>query len=632
LEQYFGIPYPYDKSDQLAVPVSFGGAMENPGLVTYDADIILSPPGQDTDARQRKYAEIAAHELAHQWFGDMVTMAWWNDVWLNESFATWMSARLIADWKPEWKTRSEDQTERLRAIGADMVTSARRINQPAESKNDIGDAFDYITYQKGGSVLAMFENAVGPEKFQRGVHAYLNDHLFGNARAEDFLEAIGRASSPEYAAAFSTFLNQNGVPLVKVDLRCEGAPRVHVDQQRLLPVGSAGSTEATWNIPLCFAYGDGAGRHQTCTLLKAKQSDVSLGSRSCPAWLLANSKEVGYYEVAYTDEALRKLVDNRHQLTLAEQVGLFGDVASLAQAGAVPYAQSLSLVPRLAADPAREIVQAAIKLATVPHQYIPIDLQKSYQDFVVQTFGARARQLGWTAKSGEPADDKLLRVALLRFVARRGEDPVLVRNAQELAQKWLRDHRVVGPDVAEILLGTAAEHGGRELFDQFLAAAKAEQDNYYKPILIASLGYFRQPELVSQAFQVATDGTFDVRFTSALMGAQTGERGSSEVVYQYIKNHYDAILRNMPTGIGTEYASYLPQFAAYGGCTAALHDDMEQFFHDRMQKVQGGPRGLAKALESVKLCTAQQPAAQQSLRAFLERGGTKADRSTLVRK
>lgn len=133
LEDYFGIPYPYDKSDSIAIPLSFGGAMENPGLVTYDQTIILAKPGQDSTQFQRGYASIAAHELAHQWFGDLVTMAWWNDTWLNEGFATWMSSKLIGMWKPEWHTDVDDQQSKQFAIGQDSLVTARRINQPAES-------------------------------------------------------------------------------------------------------------------------------------------------------------------------------------------------------------------------------------------------------------------------------------------------------------------------------------------------------------------------------------------------------------------------------------------------------------------------------------------------------------------
>jgi alanyl aminopeptidase len=317
LENYFGIPYPYDKSDQLAIPLSFGGAMENPGLVTYDSTIVLSPPGADTLTRQRRYAEIAAHELAHQWFGDMVTMSWWNDVWLNESFATWMSAKLIADWKPEWETRTEDQSARLSAVAADTNASARRINQPAESKSDVGNAFDSITYQKGGSVLAMFENAIGPDRFKQAVHNYLTAHLFGNARAEDFLSAIGQSSSPEYSDAFSTFLNQNGVPQIKLDLRCNdhADAEIQLDQMRLSPVGSSADAAAVWSIPVCFSYSYGKGRQQMCQLLKTRNTSVKLKRQGCPTWVLGNSGQLGYYETVYPANLLAQLVTHRHELT-----------------------------------------------------------------------------------------------------------------------------------------------------------------------------------------------------------------------------------------------------------------------------------------------------------------------------
>ncbi|MBO0911394.1 MAG: M1 family peptidase, partial [Acidobacteria bacterium] len=289
-EEYFGIPYPYDKADQLAIPLSFGGAMENPGLVTYDADILLSPPGQDSLARQRLYASIAAHELAHQWTGDLVTMQWWNDVWLNESFATWMASRLLAEWKPEWQTRAEDQEARQGAMMDDTKTTARRINQPVESESDIANAFDGITYEKGGSVLATFENAIGPENFQRAMHSYLEAHAFGNGTTDDFLAALAGGGKPEYAKAFRTFLDQIGVPEVKTTLACSGAGAVvDVEQQRLLPVGSSGDVHSTWGVPVCVVYPGVNGRSQSCKLLTRERDQIALPGTACPSWYLANA-------------------------------------------------------------------------------------------------------------------------------------------------------------------------------------------------------------------------------------------------------------------------------------------------------------------------------------------------------
>ncbi len=431
-ENYFGIPYPYDKADQLAIPLSFGGAMENPGLVTYDADIILSPPGEDTVRHERQYASIAAHELAHQWTGDLVTMKWWNDVWLNESFATWMSAKLLSEWKPEWNTRADNQSARLYAINSDTKTSARRINQPVESKSDIGNAFDGITYQKGGSVLAMFENAVGPANFQRVMHDYLQAHMFGNATSEDFLAQLGRTTKPEYATAFATFLNQTGVPEVKAHLKCGQSDEatLEVEQQRLLPAGSSGDVNRTWGVPICLAYSDGNGRKQTCKLVSEQKATLTLPEKGCPAWYLANAKEIGYYEVPYDQESLTKLLNHRSDLTLAEEVGVLGDLHTLATTSTMPWDEILGLVPKLKSDTRPEITRAAIELATIPQQYLDTNLTPNYASFVEDTFGEQARQLGWTDKPGDRPDQRLLRPRLVRFVARWGKDPQLIAGGE----------------------------------------------------------------------------------------------------------------------------------------------------------------------------------------------------------
>src|SRR5215467_1904096 len=173
LEEYFSIPFPYEKSDQVAVPVTGGfGAMENAGMVTYGQNLILARPETDTIDRKRTYVQVAAHELSHQWFGDLVTTEWWNDIWLNEALATWMQQKLLAEWKPEWKTRVEDVEAKLHAQAEDSLVTARKIRQGIETKDDIGNAFDGITYLKGAAVIGMFEAWMGPETFRKGVQRY----------------------------------------------------------------------------------------------------------------------------------------------------------------------------------------------------------------------------------------------------------------------------------------------------------------------------------------------------------------------------------------------------------------------------------------------------------------------------
>jgi len=233
-----------DKLDLLGAPDFAAGAMENAGLITWAEHLLIAPPSEETIRFQRQQASINAHEMAHQWFGDLVTLAWWDDVWLNESFATWMADRTIIEWKPEWHEDVSRMQATSNVMFDDVLVTARKIRQEITSNDDIVNAFDGITYQKGAAVLTMFESWAGPEKFQAGVHNYLEAHRFGNATERDFLQSIESASRPGIAAAFSTFLDQPGVPVVSVSC-ASGSDKLVLSQKRLLPVGSTGSTAAT---------------------------------------------------------------------------------------------------------------------------------------------------------------------------------------------------------------------------------------------------------------------------------------------------------------------------------------------------------------------------------------------------
>ena len=622
-EKYFGIPFPYDKSDQLAIPLSFGGAMENPGLVTYDANIILAPAGQESLQHQREYASIAAHELAHQWTGDLVTMEWWNDVWLNESFATWMASKLLAEWKPEWNTRADDQDARQGAMLQDTKTTARRINQPVNNKDDIANAFDGITYEKGGSVLATFENAIGPENFRRAMHNYLTAHAFGNATTDDFLSALAAASKPEYATAFRTFLDQIGVPELKTTLACsEGKnPVIHVEQQRLLPLGSTGDVHATWGVPFCVAYSNGNGRAQSCKLITKEQDDLELQGSGCPSWYLGNAKEIGYYEAQYDSKALSSLLDHRNELSLAEQVGVLGDLDTLEETSQMPWDAGLDLVGKLKDDKNPKIVLAAVNLSGIPLMYIEDNDLQNYTNFVEATFGPRARALGWLPKPGESEEEQLERPQLVGFVARLGKDPQLLAEARRLADSWMANHKSVPADVAGSVLRSAARYGDAAFYDKVLAAAKAETDPTFKPRLIGTLGSFIDPKLVERSLDLAFSGTFDARLSINIVFATLGQPSTARISYQYVREHYDAVKAKLPSSVDSDYASFLPFLASASTCSDQGETEAREFFEPRMKGVVGGPRQLASALEQIHLCAAAKPNAAKEIASFLQQYG-----------
>ncbi len=253
LEQFFGIEYPYDKLDILALPDKHG-AMENAGAITFGDQFLLFDEKTAPVSQKRVYANVMLHELAHQWVGDLVTAAWWDDIWLNEAFATWMQGELVDVWDPKMEARMSLLERTQSAIGNDVLVSARAIRQPIASTNDIKNAFDGITYEKGAAVIGMFERWVGPETFQRGVHDYLAAHRLGSATADDFLGAESAASGKDVKTPFHTFLDQPGVPFVEAEVKCDGAPRLHLKQSRYLPLGSTGDANRSWQIPLCAKY------------------------------------------------------------------------------------------------------------------------------------------------------------------------------------------------------------------------------------------------------------------------------------------------------------------------------------------------------------------------------------------
>ena len=408
----------------------------------------------------------------------------------------------------------------------DSLVSARRIRQPIESNDDIENAFDGITYQKGGAVLDMFESWVGEETFRKGVHQYLKSHAFGNATAADFVGAIAsEARKPELNAAFFSFLDQPGVPLVSVELACTGgAPRLLLSQKRFLPTGSSGSTRETWRIPVCVRTGD-VGAAPVCTLLTEEKGSLALPG-ACPERVVANAASAGYYRVLYKGSALGKaLADSGKHLSPAERIGALMDVAALARTGEVPMATALALVPAFAGDPDRQVVEAMVRIAASPRDlFVTDELRRNYRRFVSDSFGARARALGLKSKPGEDDDTKLLRSALVGLVADEADDPALVAEASSLARKWLADRSAIEPEMLPTVLMVAARHGDAETFTAFLAAAKTSRDRRERGRLLAALGAFRDPSVQKLALNVTLSPDFDARESLVVLREAAADR------------------------------------------------------------------------------------------------------------
>jgi alanyl aminopeptidase len=617
LEDYFDVPYPYEKVDNVAIAVSAGFAMENAGLVTYDQSIILNNPATDTIGRQRGYASVAAHELAHQWFGDLVTMAWWDDTWLNEAFATWTSSKILASWKPEWNTRLTDLDAKFGAMGNDSLVSARQIRQPIESKNDIENAFDGITYQKGAAVIRMFESWMGETEFQKGIHAYLTRYSYRNARANDFLDAVGGAARPGLTKAFATFLDQPGIPEISASLECgAGRPRVRLNQSRYLPIGSAGSGNQLWRTPVCVRYPGASGLQSECFLLETASAEFPLAkTQSCPAYLFANADGSGYYISASAGDDLARLTEHASALSAAERVSLLHDVASASAAGHLKTSLALGAAENFASAPERQIVGQVLDMVGSTRRYLPPELTPNYERYVRKLFGERARSLGWSAKPGDSDDTRLLRASVVPFVARRGADSELRAEARRLTEGWLKDRKGIDPDMLGAVFPTAAQSGGQDLFEQMRDAFKRNRDPREREILLATLGSFHDPKVLNQSLGLLLSPDIDIREAVGLFFAPLSERQTDHAPFEFLKSHYDAVIQRLPSSAGMDYRAFLP-FVGGAFCDEASRNEFVDFFQERVKGYGGGPRNYAQALESIRLCEARHAALGPDIAAF----------------
>lgn len=609
LEDYFGMPFPYEKLDQIAVPRK-GGAMENAGLITYGQGILIWPADEETQSRQRRFANVAAHELGHQWFGDLVTLAWWNDIWLNESFASWIADRTVHAWKPSWQGDVSMVSGRSGSMRGDTLKHSRKIRQPIETKADINTAFDGITYGKGSAVLTMIEAWLGPDKFQTAVRKYLAAHAHGIATTADFLAALTAEGGPEVGKVLSSFLDQTGAPLIGVEMTCakDQAPRLALTQQRFTTIGQA-AAEQTWSVPVCVKFDGG----RACKVMSSASETLELPTKACPRWLLANAGELGYYRVDYKGELLQKLLAAApKELSLPERIGVYGDLAALVDADKLPITTMLELAPKLATEQARQLVSVATTYAGyLDDDYTAKKLRPNRARFVRKLFGDRARKVGFAAVKGESEDIRQLRGSLISWVAITGEDPQLIATAKQLANKWLADPKAIDPEMVGTVLGIATRFGDRALFDKLHARAKTEKERKERGQLLGAMGGFRDPAIVKAAMAIALTDEFPAHESIGLVWSALDE-DNGDLAYAFIKQHHDALIAKLPR----DYS-----FARVAGafCDATHKADAEAFFRDKIAKSAGGPRSFAQTLERVDLCIARKAAFAPGIEKFLSK-------------
>ncbi|MBK7195112.1 MAG: M1 family metallopeptidase [Myxococcales bacterium] len=604
LEAYFDRPLPLAKLDLVAVP-QFFGAMENPGLILFASSILLADPARPSDAGRRELRAVVAHELAHQWFGDLVTPRWWDDLWLNESFATWMAAAAVHALDPGDDRVTTDRAAIERAMAADQLPSARPLRRPIAGGLDVDDSFDAIAYEKGGALVAMFERQLGPDRFRAGVRAYLTAHAGGNASAADFVAALAAVAEPEVAPAFASFLDHPGVPTVRLALRCDGAGA------EVTATLASDRGPPPWTLPLCVRFPDArGGAEERCGWLAA--APLRLPLPRCPAWLIGNPGGAGYLRVAYPDDLDRALRTQLARLDVRDRFARAADLAAQVRTGEVAPAALPPWIDALLATREPHDALAAAALAEALGDHVGATDRPRWQRFVRARFGAAARRLGLRTRAGDDDATIAARDQLVTLVGVDGHDPALGRAAVVAVDRWLRGGADPGDDRARLLAIAMAAAPDR-LRDRVVAAALAAPDRDTRADFVAALAQRTTDRDRAANLALFLAGGIDAQTALPLVTDGLGTDDDAGA-WATLTASYDLIAARLTLLDRPAIAA-----AAAARCTSAARAEVAAFFAARAVADPRVALELTPALEAIDRCVAERARIQPALPALLPR-------------
>ncbi len=616
-DKYFGIKYPYGKLDLIGLPDFSAGAMENTGCITFREVILLIDEKQGSVGLKKEIASVIAHEMAHQWFGDLVTMKWWDDIWLNEGFATWMEDKPVAKWKPEWNYDLDDVSGTGGTLNVDSLANTRPIHQAAETPAQIQELFDGIAYGKAASVLRMLESYLGEETFRAGVNAYLQQHQYANATADDFWDAQAKTSKKPVDKIMPTWVKQAGVPIVNVKLQCSGnSTSVTLTQQRYYFDRAKFETanEQLWQIPLCMR-GSASGNNAKCELLTRKEETFTLPG--CSTWVLANAGATGYYRTGYSADAVRALAtDAETKLTPAERIALQSDIWASVRVGREPVGDFLAFTQGLQSDRNRAVLDDVLGHLDYIGRYLATDGDRdSYRTWLRQYLSPAMKEMGYEPRPGESDEQRTLRSRLFNALGYDARDPETLEVARKLADKALADPGSVDSELAGGAFGLAALNGDSAFYDRVLAGTKSPKSPELYYTYLFTLAQFGDPKLLERTLELAVSP--DVRSQDALqlVGAVMGNPAGEKVTWDFIQSHWDAIAK-----AGGPFASAEVVGATSVFCDAGMRDQVTAFF--AAHKIAAAERTYKQSIERINNCIDLKTQQEPQLASWLGQHGT----------
>ena len=612
-DDYFGIKYPMPKLDMIAIPDFEAGAMENFGAITYrETALLLNEKTASVDDKKVVAGDVA-HEMAHQWFGDMVTMQWWNNIWLNEGFATWMSNKPLAAWKPEWKIPQDQAAELNATLDLDGGRVTRAIRARAETPEEINEMFDGITYNKAAAVLLMTEHYLGEETFQAGVHRYLQAHIYGNATAEDFWNTLEQTSGKPVDKIMESLVAQPGEPLLTFGSVRDGS--VNVTQKRFFinpeqtsaANAGAGAPRQSWVLPVCMKNGTNA---PDCPILSADSQRLT--TPQMPVFY-GNAGGQGYYRSRYDSGDYQQLLRSiETSLTPPERITFLGSEWAQARAGLADVGDFLNSAAAVRDDSSSFVISTVSSALRMIDQQVASTPEEHEQlaGWVQKNFAPALERLG-PPDAAEPPDQTLLRAHLFQLLGGIGADPQVIAQATHIAKQYLSDPASVDATLAARALSVAAQNGDAAFFDQVQRVSETSGDPQLRVLALAALARFRDPALVSRALEYAVSGKVKNQDALQLVGIEMRDRHTREVAWQFVQNNWPRVQAQITTWMGGSLVESMGNF-----CSAERSSQVTQFFAEHA--VPATSRALDKARGTIADCVQLRAAQEPNLKQWLQ--------------
>ncbi len=593
-ESYYGIPYPGDKLDLLAIPDFASGAMENLGAITYRETALLVDQQSATHGELERVADVVAHENAHMWFGDLVTMSWWNGLWLNEAFATFMEMLAVDAWKPEWKRWDSFGISRAAAFSVDGLHSTRPIEYPVQAPKDADAMFDVLTYEKGASVLRMLEQHIGPTVFRDGVRDYLHAHAYGNADTNDLWVSLGKIAKQPVPELMNGWIFQPGFPLVTATV--SPSSELTIRQQRfsyLSDEQSSPSKDQRWQIPLQMRVTSGGKTNTSRMLLTEKDTTVPLPHD----WesVLINEGGHGFYRVRYAPDLLSRLLSaGIDRLPATERFNVINDAWATTVASLMPLTDYLDLTARFTAERDKNVWAVLLDSFSFLNRIITVEDRPALEAFVRGRIGPAVTALGWVPRSGESEGTKQLRGELIGAQGKLGNDPAIQDRAAELYRAYRNDAAAVDPNVVPALVAILAHTGDATRYDEFNERFRTATTPQEERRYLFSLAAFQPKALLERALARTISGEIRTQDAPFLVSAILGNVYGRELAWAFVKTNWEKMDQLFPKQGLRRMCGGIVSLA-----TPELERDVREFFTSR--QIDLGGKTLEQYLEHLRI-------------------------------